>query len=137
MGLVAFGSVCELASCGESARLSFELEEFAEFGDGSRLVLRADRGWSSVLHVAHGSAGAAVSGATTPAGDPWRFTTRESLTKSVLACVDPDNDEQQERWLVDRLAELGVDLDVAAVRGVPYRVEFGPILAGRLRLRDG
>ena len=137
MGLVAFGSVCELVSCEESARLSFGLEEFAEFGDGSRLVLRADRGWSSVLRVAHGSAGAMASGATTTADDPWRFTTRESLTKAVLACVDPDDDEQQEQWLVKRLAELDFDVDVAAVRGMPYRVDFGPILEGRLLQRGG
>jgi hypothetical protein len=137
VGLVAFGSVCEVASRGELARLSFELKEFAELRDGSRLVLRADRGWSSVLRVAYDGTGAVISGATAAAGDPWRFTTRESLTKAVLACVDPEDEEQQEQWLVDRLAELGVDVDVAAVREMPYRVEFGPILEDRLRQRDG
>ena len=53
----------------------------------------------------------------------------------MLARVDPDDDELWWRWLVDRLAELGFNVDVAAVRSVPYRVEFGPVLDGELRQR--
>ena len=68
--------------------------------------------------------------------DPWQFTTRRSLTERVLACVDPDDDELWWQRVVDRLAELGVDVDIARVRSAPYRVEFGPVLDAVLRQRE-
>lgn len=154
VNVVAFGAVCELAAdwttgfgCPQSeatpprARLAFRLVEFAELDDGRRLELRADRGWTSQQRVAHGPVdgtderGSGPPNASFDVSDPWHFSTRQSLTTDVLACVDPDDDESWRRWLVVRLAELGVNVDVAAIRSVPYRVEFGPILDGQLHRR--
>ena len=153
VGVAAFGAVCEFTAdsttgfgCRQGkvpprARLGFRLVEFAELDDGRRLELRADRGWSSEQRIACGPVDGTDERAPGPptapvvVNDPWQFTTRRSLTTDVLACVDPDDDDLWWRWLVDRLAELGVNVDVAAVRSVPYRVEFGPVLDGELRQR--
>ena len=64
---------------------------------------------------------------------PWQFTTRRSLAADVLACVDPDDDEW--RRMVDRLAELVVNVDVVCGLLVSYRVDFGPVLDVELRRR--
>ena len=153
--VVTFGAVCELTAdwttgfgChpGEAdqpqPRLAFGLVEFAELDDGRRLELRADRGWTSRQRFAYGpidetdERGPGPPSLPVDVNDPWQFRTRQSLTRSVLACVDPDDDESWWRWLIERLAELGVDdVDMAAVRSVPYRVEFGPVLDGELRRR--
>ena len=155
VSVIAFGAVYELAADWTTgfgrpqgkatpprARLSFRLVEFAELDDGRRLELRADRGMNhGEPRIAYGPVDGTDERSPGPPripfdlSDPWQFVTRQSLTAEVLAYVDPDDEESWWRWLVDRLAELGVDVDMAAVRSVPYRVEFGPILDGELHRR--
>ena len=121
--------------------MSFSLVEFAEISDGRRLTLRTDRGWASgPLRVAYVLDDTDEHGPGPPtipfdSSDPWQFETRETLAKSVLACVDPDDDEQWYEWVVDRLGEMDAVVDAMSVRAAPYRVEFGPVLDGELRKR--
>ena len=121
--------------------MSFGLVEFAEISDGRRLTLRADRGWGTgrvrIAYVLDDTDERGPGPPTVPfdLSDPWQFETRKTLTKSVLACVDPDDDEQWYEWVVDRLGELDVVVDAASVRAAPYRVEFGPLLDSELRKR--
>ena len=143
--VVALGAVCELkadSSTGfgfrpgevpQRATLGFSLVEFADLDDGQRLVLRADRGWRSALHAAY-KKGSAAPPPPLPfdVSDPWLGVTRERLTKNVMATLDPDDDEQHHRWLVDRLAELGVAVEVEVVATLPFRVELGQLLEDEL-----
>ena len=121
--------------------MSFSLVEFAEISDGRRLALRDDRGWGMgrprIAYVLDDADERGPGPPTVPfdLSDPWQFETRETLTESVLACVDPDDDEQWYEWVVDRLGELDVVVDAASVSAAPYRVEFGPLLDGELRKR--
>lgn len=147
------GAVCELRAGSstvsgrgqgdgdQGAGLSFKLDEFAEISDGRRLRLRSDRGWTnSKLQIAWGlrEPDALSPGPPTvyvDMTDRWQFVTRQTLTKSVLACVAPDDDEQWYEWVRARLGELDVDVDLASIRTAPYQVEFGTVLDGELRKR--
>ena len=154
LSVVALGAVCELARDPSTvsgrtlddpdlaAGLSFHLGEFAEISDGRRVMFRSDRGWSSGrMRVAYGLPEPDELGPGPPSvppidmTDPWQFETRQTLTKSVLACVDPDDDEEY-AWIRARLSELDVEVDLASIRAAPYWVEFGPVLDQQLHKRS-
>ena len=147
MSVVALGAVCELARNPSTvsgrtlndhdlaAGLSFHLDEFAEISDAGGVISRSDRGWSSGrMRFAYGLPEPDELGPgplpipPIDITDPWQFETRQTLTKSVLAVVDPDDDEEWYEWVRARLGELDVEVDSAPIRAAPYRVEFGPLL---------
>ena len=154
LSVSALGAVCELRAgastvsqrahgdSDQGAGLSFKLDEFAEVSDGRRLRLRSDRGWANGrLRVAWSlrepdELSPGPPNVNVDMTDRWQFVTRQSLTESVLACVDPDDGEQWYEWVRARLCELDVDVDLASIRAAPYRVEFGPVLDGELRKRS-
>lgn len=119
------------------ATLSVSLVEFAQLSNGKRVTLRDDRGFSSVNHVACRIPWLRRLLLLLPVvkayvSDPWRFETRASLTRGVLAAVEPDDAELWFDWVVERLHALGVEVNPASVRAAPYRVEFDSSVLQRL-----
>ena len=86
--------------------------EFADLSDGRRIVLRDDRGWRHW-----------------PVNTPtsrWKIANGREIFKMALLILDPDDNDDWERWVVEQLRSVGVDTDPASVHAAPYRVEFGP-----------
>jgi hypothetical protein len=123
--VVRLGAECDLTR--ESGpEVSFGVSEFADLADGRRLVLRADRGFTSRLHGP---------GADQP-GAAWRHETLAGLAADVLATVLPDDAEEtgeDHPWeeLAGLLRDRGVAVPAAELRHVPYVVE----LSNRVRAR--
>jgi hypothetical protein len=93
--------------------------EFADLSDGRRIVLRDDRGW---CHW--------------PANTPtsrWTIANGREITKMALIILEPDDNDDWERWVVEQLHSAGVDTDPASVHAAPYRVEFGIRVQHELR----
>ncbi|SDX52478.1 hypothetical protein SAMN05660209_00596 [Geodermatophilus africanus] len=124
--VVRLGAECDLTR--ESGpELSFGVTEFADLADGRRLVLRADRGFTSRLH----GPGADESGAA------WRHETLAGLAADVLATVLPDDAEETGedhpwRELAGLLRARGVAVSTAELRRVPYVVELSDRVRARL-----
>lgn len=124
--------------------LHFRLTEFADLSDGRRVTIRDDRGFSGSLHAVNWDpdTGEVKDASWHPGSsleslvsDPWRFETRESLTRSVIAALDPDDDQEWYEWVVERLGSLGIEVDPASVEAAPYRVEFGSRVLEELEKR--
>lgn len=92
--------------------------EFAELSDGRRVVLRDDRGWC------HWPPNTATS--------RWRIANGREIVKMAILILDPDNNDDWERWVTEHLRLAGVDVDAASVHAAPYRVELGPRLQHEL-----
>jgi hypothetical protein len=124
--VVRLGAECELTR--ESGpELAFRVTEFADLADGRRLVLRADRGFTSRLHGP---------GADEP-GAAWRHETLAGLADDVLATVLPDDAEEtgeEHPWreLAGLLRDRGVAVAADELRRVPYVVELGDRVRARL-----
>jgi hypothetical protein len=97
---------------------SFDVHEFAVLGDGRRITLHTERGFS-------------VSGPP----DAWAHLTAENLEADVRTTVLPDDgdDEHPWEWLVSLLRAHGIDTSPEQLRTVPYAVEFSHRLTARLR----
>ena len=97
--------------------------EFADLSDGHRIVLRENRGW---CHW--------------PPNTPesrWRIANGREIVKMAILILDPDDNDDWERWVTQELRRVGADVDAASVHAAPYRVEFGPALDAALRQREG
>ena len=114
--------------------LHFSLTEFADLSDGRRVILSDNRGYGSTTHAVDWDPETGeVRDASWYEGselealvnDPWRFTTRNKLTQSVIGALNPDDDQEWYRWVVERLGSQGFKVDPASVEVAPYRVEFG------------
>ncbi len=123
---------------------SLSLTEFADLSDGRRVILRDDRGFSGTLHAVNWDpdTGEVRDASWHPGSrleslvsDPWRFETRESLTRHVIAALDPDDDQEWHDWVVDRLRTMGIEVDPAFVISALYKVEFGSRILEELRKR--
>ena len=93
--------------------------EFADLSDGRRIVLRDDRGWRHW-----------------PPNTPtsrWRIANGRELAKMAMLILDPDDNDDWERWVVEQLRSAGVDADPTSVHAAPYRVEFGTRIQHELR----
>lgn len=124
--------------------LSFSLTEFADLSDGRRVILSDDRGFGGTLHAVEWDPETGeVRDASWHEGselealvsDQWQFTTRESLTQSVIGYFDRDDDQEWYRWVAERLGSLGFEVDPASVEAAPYRVEFGSRVLEELEKR--
>jgi len=93
--------------------------EFAELSDGRRVVLRDDRGWC------HWPPNTATS--------RWRIANGREIVKMAILILDPDDNDDWERWVAEQLRMAGIDVDAASVHAAPYRVELGPRLQHELR----
>ncbi len=124
--VVRLGAECDLTR--ESGpELSFRVTEFADLAEGRRLVLRAERGFTSRLHGP---------GADEP-GAAWRHETPAGLAADVLTTVLPDDAEETREdhpreELAGLLRDRGVAVPVAELRWVPYVVELSDRVRARL-----
>ncbi len=124
--VVRLGAECDLTR--ESGpELAFRVTEFADLADGRRLVLRAERGFTSRLNGP---------GADEP-GAAWRHETPAGLAADVLATVLPDDAEEtgeDHPWeeLAGLLRDRGVAVPAVELRRVPYVVEFSDRVQARL-----
>lgn len=117
--VVALGAWCELQH-EDDRELHFAVQEFALLQDGRRLTLHTDRGCSQ-----RGSR----------PGSPWLYTDADSITRSALTTVLPDEDTGEEHpweWLAELVRVHGVAVSSDDLRGVPYRVELGERVTRRL-----
>ncbi len=93
--------------------------EFADLSDGRRIVLRDDRGWRHWPP-------------NTPASR-WRIANGREIAKMAILILDPDDNDDWERWVVEQLRSAGVDADPASVHAAPYQVDFGSRVQHELR----
>jgi len=124
--VVALNAVCELAkeTPGHSGgtSLHFDFTEYALLDDGRRVFIRDDRGLSSgPLTVANMLTGEY----TVPDVDPWLHQTAERLERSMLAALEYDTPEEQEREVASRLFALGIAVTPETSRTAEWRVELG------------
>ena len=100
--------------------MHFAVQEHAVLDDGRRLVLHAERGWTS--------AGPAAT---------WARTTEADLCRDVLNVVLGDDAEETGedhpwKWLADLLDAQGVAVDPVDLAQVPYLVELSDRVLARL-----
>jgi len=118
--LVGLGAVCDLRPPrSDPARSqSFSVSEFVALEDGRRVILHDDRGFTLGLRS---------TGKSDP-GDLRQHETLESLTRSVLNTVLPDDDEPAEdhpySWLADLARARGLNVTADDLRSLPYEVIF-------------
>jgi hypothetical protein len=112
--------ICDLsADEGEERRKgSFSVSEFVVLDTGARIILHAERGYTSWIS----------------SGDFWTHTTAESIVKSVLTTVLPDDgaDEHPWEWWAELAAALGIEVSGDELRRVPYQVVLADQLLRRL-----
>lgn len=96
------------------------MSEFAVLADGREITLHDERGFSSWSST----------------GDVWLHLTMESLERSVLTTVLPDDEDTEDEhpwyWLVELAVAQGVETSVAQLRSLPYVVIFSERLLARL-----
>jgi hypothetical protein len=116
--VVGVGAFCDLRSQHPNHPFSqsFSVSEFVTLDDGRRLILHEARGFT----IGWGST-AARGSADVSAGE-----TRESLTRSVLNAVLPDDDEVVDEhpwsWLASLAQARGLDVTTESMRTLPYEV---------------
>jgi hypothetical protein len=120
--------VHEDESTASPGSVSFRVDEFAVLADGRRLVLHS------------GERGFSVSGPVLPTpGDPLAGMTASGIESDVLTTVLPHEDDGEEHpweWLAQLLRAQGCEVSAAAIRSLPYNVEFSERLRGLLATRD-
>ena len=118
--VVGIGAICDLGP-GQSVDVrtqNFSVSEFVTLEDGRRVILHKDRGFTSALRS---------SGKSGPGG-LREHVTLESLTKSVLNTVLPDDDEPADDhpwlWLADLARARGLNVSADDLRSLKYEVTF-------------
>ncbi|WP_052849455.1 hypothetical protein [Streptomyces avicenniae] len=120
--VVGLGAICDLGEPSlDTASQNFLVSEFAMLGDGRRVILHAERGFS--LRWGPGSGDESILAAANV----------ESLTHNVLNVVLPDDDDYPGdhpwEWLAELSQARGIDVSADDLRDLPYEV----LLSDRLR----
>jgi len=119
--VVGVGAICDLRPqrADASDAQSFSVGEFVLLDDGRRVLLHQDRGFT----LSRRPAGDTPAGAD-PVGDAPEEA-RESVTRSVLTVVLPDDETAEEHpwsWLADLARSRGLDVVADDLRVLPYEV---------------
>jgi hypothetical protein len=118
--VVGVGAICDLGPerSADARSQNFSVSEFATLEDGRRVTLHEDRGFTIALR-------------STGRSDPGvlrEHETVESLTRSVLNTVLPDDDVPAEdhpySWLADLARARGLNVSADDLRSLPYEVTF-------------
>lgn len=114
--VVGLGAICDLTASADGGRTkSFAVSEFAELADGTRVVLHAERGFTTGwVNVAEPDEIASLE-------------TLDSLERNVLNVVLPDEDDGEPHpwdWLARLARRQGLEVTADDLRSVPYRVVF-------------
>lgn len=128
-------TVADLRERADSREMSVTARHEAELGDGRRVVLFDDRGWTSALR------GAGVDETT----DAWLTASEREIVETARMVVGPDepfggrthDDMVRDHWdwLAAKLSAAGVVADPAELRRVPHDVVLGEALRARLGSR--
>ncbi|MDG4772427.1 hypothetical protein [Solwaraspora sp. WMMD792] len=116
--VVGVGAICDLRPQQADAAdtQSSSVGEFVMLDDGRRVLLHQDRGFTLGRRSAR---------AARPDADPVDEP-RESVTRSVLTVVLPDDEETAEEhpwsWLADLARSRGLDVVADDLRALPYEV---------------
>ncbi|WP_419917853.1 hypothetical protein [Candidatus Poriferisocius sp.] len=103
----------------DSDYLRFSLEEYVDLSDGQRIILRKGRGWSGWSE--------------SDASSKWMYVSGQELTKKVMLVLEPDDYDIWIEWVAEQLNKMGVAIETASLRSVPYTVEFGPSVQHKLQ----
>ncbi len=118
--VVGVGAICALRPqrFNDRRSQSFSVSEFVMLDDGRRVILHEDRGFTIGLRSSGGSG----------SGELHEHETLESLTRSVLTVVRPDDDRCDEdhpwSWLASLARARGLNVTAEDLRGLPYQVIF-------------
>lgn len=118
--VVGLGAICDLTphTPDEARSQSFSVREFVTLEDGRRVILHDDRGFTIGLR----------STGTSDPRDLREHETLESLTRSVLTTVLPDDDVPAEdhpwSWLADLARARGLSVSADDLRSLSYEVTF-------------
>jgi hypothetical protein len=115
--VVGVGAICDIGERSTETRSQhFSVGEFVTLEDGRRVILHQDRGFTIGLR------------STGDPGDLRKHATPESLTRSVLNTVLPDDDEPTEdhpwTWLADLARARGLNVSADDLRSHRYEVIF-------------
>ncbi len=105
---------------GEADEPSISALEFVDLSDGCRIGLRDGRGWGADW-------------ALNTSTSQWAIANGRNQANSAILILDPDDDDDWERWIIEELHKADIEVDPASVHAAPYRVEFGPRLQDMLR----
>jgi hypothetical protein len=100
------------ASCDEDRREnSFRVREFALLDEGKRVVLHDARGYGGKISWVD---------------DIWAHETVETITRSALTTMLPDDDDTDEErpweWWAELARARGIDVTADDLREVPYEL---------------
>ncbi|MGB0112886.1 MAG: hypothetical protein WBP59_06665 [Ilumatobacteraceae bacterium] len=112
--------MCDLepGAIDSDSEVSFRISEFAVRSDGERVVLHAERGYST----------------RSSTGGLWAWLTAETITRGVLTTVLPDEDTGDDHpweWLAGLARARALQATADDLRRVPYEV----VLTDRVRKR--
>jgi hypothetical protein len=118
--VVGLGAICDLGVRRPDDRRdeSFSVSEFVTLEDGRRVILHEERGFTTGLRS---------TGRSDP-GDLREHETLESLERSVLNTVLPDDETSAEDhpwpWLADLARARGLSVTADDLRALSYEVVF-------------
>lgn len=106
------------ASVEHTPLLDLRLTEFADIDDGTRVILKDDRGWSSSFGMSRNRPQHVVTG-------------REIATMATLV-LEPDDNLLWCEEMLELLISSGHRVDPVSVHSAPFRIEFGERLQDKL-----
>jgi len=117
--VVGIGAICDLTTplVPDRRSQSLSVSEFVTLEDGRRVILHEDRGFT----IGWGSSSERYE-------DLRAYETRDSVTRTVLAVVLPDDDESAEAedhpwsWLAELARARGLNVAAEDLRELTYEV---------------
>lgn len=138
--IVKLGAFCDLSSDDGNGRLSFDVVEFAQLSDGTRVELD-HRGWTQQVRAVSAEAPSSSPRSLEEPFEPWQYQTRQELEDAVRAVVLPDDDEKAAKqdhdweWLAECAASRGLATSAGALAGLAYEIELSDSVLSRLAAR--
>ena len=126
----------------DARRMSVSARHEAVLGDGGRVVLLHDRGWSGQLGVGWDEAPSEQDRLLAELPGIWASETAEEMTRTARDVVGPDEpsegrtraDMDASHWdsLARVLQQQGVDVEAAELRRLPHDVELSDRVLARI-----
>jgi hypothetical protein len=122
--VVGLGAICDLDlspyAVDDERQHDLSVSEFALLDTGERVILHAERGYTSRVS----------------SGSIWAHETVENITHNVLNVVLPDDDDTEDQhpweWLARLARAQGLDVTPDELRQIPYEVVLTERVMGLL-----